>query len=285
MKVAFGLAAVVALAVMVSCSATQDPQDLGKDSSNILASQVTGQDLIVTELTVTSWTAAGIAYSYTIMNIGDEPVNLDGPTDSELDNVDVQAFLSFDTVFNNAGDVAAGGTILGLSPLGYLDPGDTFSGSFSATPQTDPCSMPYLVLKVDWSNGVVEADETNNTLATLIDICAPRIDIKPDSDVNPINLKSQGVIPVVIFGSAHLDVTTIVETSIAFGPGGAGIAHAHGHLADVNEDGVMDMVVHFRTQEAGILAGDTEACLSATLSDGTVFVACDDIVTVPRSKD
>ncbi|MFZ1946835.1 MAG: CARDB domain-containing protein [bacterium] len=286
MKTALRLGVVAALVMLVGCSAVEDPLDMGHGASDMLVfPPPVGGDLIISQLTVTSWTASGISYSYTVMNIGSAPVNMDGPTDEEYDNLDVQAFLSYDTIFNNAGDVAAGGTILGLSPLGYLDPGDTFSGSFSATPDADPCSMPYLTMKVDWGNEVSELDETNNTSATLIDICAPHIDIKPDSDINPINVKSKGVIPVLIIGSERLDVEAIIESTIVFGPAGAHIAHAHGHLADVNMDGWMDMVVHFRTQETGIAAGDTEACLTATLTDGTVFVACDDIVTVPVDKD
>ena len=45
-------------------------------------------------------------------------------------------------VFNNAGDVAAGGTILGISPLGALEPGESFSGTFGASVSVDPSLTP-----------------------------------------------------------------------------------------------------------------------------------------------
>ena len=125
-------------------------------------------DLIVQSLTVDEFTSNSIAYSYVIKNIGNAPANLDGPTNEDHDNVGVQAFLSQDTIFNNSGDSPAGGTILGLSPLGELAPGETFIGSFAASTFVDPSTMNYLTLKVDYGDVVDELDEDNNTIATPI---------------------------------------------------------------------------------------------------------------------
>jgi hypothetical protein len=126
-------------------------------------------DLVVSSLSVSSWSAGRIDYDYTITNIGDAAANLDGPTDASFDNVAVQAFLSADTVFYNAGDVPAGGVRLGPSPLGYLEPGESFSGSFHATTTVDPAATPYLILMADWGAVVAESDEENNTLEVLVD--------------------------------------------------------------------------------------------------------------------
>jgi hypothetical protein len=104
------------------------------------------------------------------------------------------------------------------------------------------------------------------------------IDIKPRSDRNPINLKSRGKIPVAILGSETLDVAEIDQTTLAFGPDGAMPAHAHGgRFKDVNEDGIMDLVSHYRTDETGIAFGDTEACISGERLDGGEFEGCDEI--------
>jgi hypothetical protein len=79
-------------------------------------------DLVVSSLSAKFISPNRIQYSWTVTNVGTGPVNLDGPTASNADNVKVQAFVSKDTVFGNAGDVPAGGTILGSSPLGNLAP-------------------------------------------------------------------------------------------------------------------------------------------------------------------
>ena len=109
----------------------------------------------------------------------------------------------------------------------------------------------------------------------------PQIDIKPGSDINPINPMSRGVIPVAILGSDTFDVRDVDPATLAFGPAGAPLEHRNGpHRKDANHDGVDDLLGHFLTAESGIPFGETEACVTGELLDGTPFEGCDAIATV-----
>jgi probable HAF family extracellular repeat protein len=111
---------------------------------------------------------------------------------------------------------------------------------------------------------------------------AVEIDIKPGNDLNPINPKSRGVIPVAILSSDTFDVADVDATTLAFGPNGAGMAHQGGpHLMDANNDGVDDLLAHFLTKDSGIAFGDEEACVTGELFDATPFEGCDTIATEP----
>lgn len=106
------------------------------------------------------------------------------------------------------------------------------------------------------------------------------IDIKPGSFPNSINPKSEGVIPVAVLTTITFDATTVDPLSVRFGPNGATEAHGRGHNEDVDGDGDLDLVLHFRTQKAGIQCGDTSASLTGQTFDGQAIEGSDSIKTV-----
>ena len=115
------------------------------------------------------------------------------------------------------------------------------------------------------------------------------IDIKPDSVINHINPKNRGVIPVALLGSDGFDITTLDPTSLRFGSSRAETAHDlsrpgtyHGHLQDVNYDGFMDLVTHYRTQAVGLGCSDQTSLMVLTgqTFDGQEVEGSDWVVTV-----
>lgn len=105
------------------------------------------------------------------------------------------------------------------------------------------------------------------------------IDVRPDSDRNPINPKSRGVVPVAIHGGSSVDPDDIDVESLRFGAptvvdGGGGSEPAHGG------HGTDPLIVHFPNGPAGFTDSDTRAKLVGQTLDGTPFVGTDDITIV-----
>ena len=112
------------------------------------------------------------------------------------------------------------------------------------------------------------------------------IDIKPGSDVNPINLGSKGTTPVAILGTETFDVTTVDVASVRFAgapvrtkPNGT----LHFSYEDVNKDGFLDLMMHFSTQALMLDADSTEATLTGIGGMDRCISGTDSIVIVPRS--
>jgi hypothetical protein len=87
------------------------------------------------------------------------------------------------------------------------------------------------------------------------------VDVKPGSDINPVNLKSNGVLPVAIMGGEDLDVTIIDPETIRLN----GVAPLRWSIEDVccddpdeteMPDGYDDLTMKFETQEIAATLGE-----------------------------
>jgi hypothetical protein len=106
------------------------------------------------------------------------------------------------------------------------------------------------------------------------------IDIKPGKTPNSINLTSGQKIPVAILTTDDFDATQVDPSTVTFGPDEAMEVHKASHIKDVDEDGDMDVLLHFDTAETGIACGDTEATLTGATFDGEAITGTDSVNTV-----
>lgn len=112
------------------------------------------------------------------------------------------------------------------------------------------------------------------------------IDVKPGSDENPINCGNEnGVIPVAILTTADFDAADVDCSTVRFGPGLAAETHGKCHVEDVDYDGDLDLMLHFRGGEAAIACSDTSVTLWGSTLDGYDFEAHDHIRIVPKKMN
>jgi hypothetical protein len=93
------------------------------------------------------------------------------------------------------------------------------------------------------------------------------------------DLPAMDVVPVVVMTTQGFDASIVAPYSVVF----AGASPVRWRLVDVDRDGDMDMLFHFRTQELFDLNGDSlEATLTGETSDGTAFKGTDSVNIVPE---
>ncbi len=132
------------------------------------------------------------------------------------------------------------------------------------------------------------------TISAQAGIVPISVDIKPQSCPNPINVKSQGVLPVAILGTPDLNINDIDFCTIVLN----GVRPTRSAFEDVstpvfdNEcsctqqgaDGFEDVTLKFPTQEIVAVIGAPEKnevielTLSANLLDGTPIQGTDCVI-------
>lgn len=221
-------------------------------------------DLSLSKLADREQTQVGdmINYTLTLNNLSETDVPLVNVTDKLSDQAQFlstyssQGTCSADAQFLTCdlGVLAAGATAEVYYSVLVSAPGNLINQAVVGSAYNDP----------DWSNN--SASVSVQTPAVL--------EIRPKT----INLNSQGVIPMAVMGAPGFDVTAINVASVHFGPMQAGVEHPDArHYDDVNNDGFLDQIFHFRVQESGLDKQQASACLSGSLNGGQSFTACDTV--------
>jgi hypothetical protein len=115
-------------------------------------------------------------------------------------------------------------------------------------------------------------------------VVMPELDIEPRRAPNLIRSVRRGVISVAILTTAEFDASEVDVESVRFGPAAAKKRRARRYLKDVDRDGDLDLLLHFRTAKTGIRRGDTEACLSGETLGSLPLFACDSVSTERRRR-
>jgi hypothetical protein len=109
------------------------------------------------------------------------------------------------------------------------------------------------------------------------------IAVRPGSEKSPINIKSNGVVPVAVLGSNTFNVKQVNVSSVRFGPAQATAAKFK-VTADINKDGFSDAVFFFETQSLGFKAGDTMGVLNGQTAGGQPFTGTDDVTVISNAS-
>jgi hypothetical protein len=102
---------------------------------------------------------------------------------------------------------------------------------------------------------------SENTL--VIETIEVDIDVKPSGDQAPINLWSNGYIPVAIFTTDSFDAASVDTSTTML----AGASVHHHAFEDIDGDGDLDLILHFDLQETTLMQ-EYHDLIMADMEDG-----------------
>lgn len=152
------------------------------------------------------------------------------------------------------------------------------SGSFTGSHTYESGGEYDVTVTVTDDDGGVNTHTETTTVAHLAEV-----DVKPDSADNPVNPTVKGVLPVAILNTSNLDGSDIDVSSLRLTAteDGVGAPAAHGgHYEDVDDDGDLDLVIHFKNEDIGLDAETSTVYLSGSTADGIPVVGSDSVTPV-----
>lgn len=165
-----------------------------------------------------------------------------------------------------------------------LDPLEADAAAFAIDPDTgvlsvaDPSLLDFEVQsQFDFTVHVADGQGGQTTAAVRVDlndVLEVAIDILPGDDTNSVNLRSKEI-EVAILATAtfdpllRLDLGSLRLRVPGSSPGAGVITHPkHGYkyeLRDVSGDGILELVVKFKTSDTGLQRNDTSMILEGNL--------------------
>ncbi|UCH33947.1 MAG: hypothetical protein JSV65_15510 [Armatimonadota bacterium] len=145
-------------------------------------------------------------------------------------------------------------------------------------PSNDDFTDPYM-------GNVVYFDSLDMTEWSGVTVVG--VDVKPGSEVNPINLRARGVLPVAVLSAEGFDATLVDPSTVEVAGAGVAMRGKSGrymaHFEDVDDDGMLDLLVQVEVQDLdpGQLQ-DGYAVVTGETYGGEAFQGQDDIVLIPR---
>ena len=109
------------------------------------------------------------------------------------------------------------------------------------------------------------------------DVILVDIDIKPGSYPNSIRLAAKGVVPVAVLSDLEFDAASVDPVTVVF----AGAAPVRWVMEDVDYDGDMDLLFHFKIEELELDEYSVEAILTGKTFAGMNIQGVDTIKIVP----
>ena len=122
-----------------------------------------------------------------------------------------------------------------------------------------------------------DGDDVNYDDFVLFPVLLVDVDIKPGSYPNSINLGSKGVVPVAVLTTGDFDASTVDPVTVQF----ADAFPLRWVMEDVDHDGDLDLLFHFKTQELNLDMNSTEATLIGETFDGMPIQGMDTVKIVP----
>ena len=172
---------------------------------------------------------------------------------------------------------------LGLQQSGALDYwlNDTLVWS---TDKIRPQSFGEIYLATLYSVGTFVDYQYGMDYSPPTSVTTIELDIRPGANHNTLNLKSKGVVAVAVLSNSDFDATDpdtgVDPDTLLF----AGAAPVRWKTEDVEQDGDLDLLCHFKTQELILDHEATEASLSGITYDGKPIEGTDSVRIILKAK-